>query len=148
MTDRIDKTIDLAAPIERVWRAVTDPAEFGQWFRVSLDGPFVPGAVTRGHVTYPGYEHLVWEAEIVALEPMRLFSYLWHPHPIDPAVDYSAESRTLVEFRLAAIEGGTRLEITESGFDALPPHRRDEAWRGNDGGWTVQLGNIRAHVEA
>jgi uncharacterized protein YndB with AHSA1/START domain len=146
MSDRIEKSIELKAPIERVWRAIADPAEFGTWFRVRLETPFIPCEVSRGHITYPGYEHIVWEATIVAMEPPRLFSFRWHPYAIDPAVDYSGEPTTLVEFRLEPSSTGTRLTIAESGFDALPSHRRIEALRMNEDGWTEQVRNIRAHV--
>lgn len=47
MSDRIERIVELKAPVARVWRALTDHAEFGQWFRVSLDGPLVPGACPR-----------------------------------------------------------------------------------------------------
>src|SRR3954470_17789398 len=87
----IEKRIELKAPVSRVWRALTDHREFGEWFRVNLDGPFVPGQVSRGSITYPGYEHLRWEATVQRMEPERLFSFSWHPYAIDPAVDYSHE---------------------------------------------------------
>src|SRR5215813_745759 len=80
MTDRIEKTVELEAPVSRVWRALTDHVEFGTWFRVRLEGPFVPGQVSRGHITYPGYEHLRWEAVVQKMEPERLFSFTWHPY--------------------------------------------------------------------
>ncbi|MGI9169920.1 MAG: SRPBCC family protein [Caulobacteraceae bacterium] len=147
MTDRIEKTVELNAPVERVWRALTDPAEFGQWFRVKLDDPFTPGRPTRGHITHPGYEHVAWESTTVAMDEPRLFSFTWHPYAIEPGVDYSDEPLTLVEFRLAPMGERTRLTIVESGFDALPEHRRDEAFRMNDGGWAQQTVNIKAHVE-
>ena len=60
MNNRIEKRIELKAPLSRVWRAVTDYHEFGEWFGVKLDGPFVPGQVSRGQITYPGYEHVKW----------------------------------------------------------------------------------------
>jgi uncharacterized protein YndB with AHSA1/START domain len=148
MTDRIEKTIDLKAPLERVWTALTDPAEFGAWFRVKLENGFMPGETTRGRISYAGYEHLVWEATVVAMEQPSLFSFTWRPYAVDPTVDYSSEPFTLVEFRLEPAPGGTRLTVTESGFDALPAHRRDEAYRMNDGGWTQQVENIRVHVES
>jgi len=97
--------------------ALTDHRGFGQWFRVKLDGPFVPGQVSRGQVTYPGYEHLKWEAVVQKMEPERLFSFTWHPYAVDPKKDYSDETPTLVEFRLERIPSGTRLLVTESGFD-------------------------------
>ena len=97
MTDRIEKTVDLKAPVSRVWKALTDHKEFGTWFRVSLDGPFVPGARSTGHITYPGYDHLKWEAVVQKVEPERLFSFTWHPYAVEPGTDYSQETPTLVE---------------------------------------------------
>lgn len=144
--DRIEKRIELKAPLSRVWRALTDYREFGLWFRVKLDGPFVPGQVSTGWITYPGYEHLKWEAVVQKMEPERLFSFTWHPYAVDPKMDYSKEPPTLVEFRLEATKGGTLLTVTESGFDKVPAGRRPEALRMNDRGWTEQLKNIESHV--
>ena len=146
LNDHIEKRIELKAPVSRVWRALTDHRGFGQWFRVKLDGPFVPGQVSRGQVTYPGYEHLKWEAVVQKMEPERLFSFTWHPYAVDPKKDYSDETPTLVEFRLERIPSGTRLLVTESGFDKIPSDRRAEAFRMNDGGWTQQMKNIEKHV--
>jgi uncharacterized protein YndB with AHSA1/START domain len=147
MNDRIEKRIELKAPVSRVWRALTDYREFGEWFRVKLDGPFVAGEVSRGHITHPGYEHVVWEAAVQKMEPEKLFSFTWHPYAIDPKVDYSKETPTLVEFKLEKTGNGTLLLLTESGFDKIPSGRRDEAFRKNDGGWTAQMKNIERHVE-
>jgi uncharacterized protein YndB with AHSA1/START domain len=146
VSNRIEKRIELDAPPSRVWRALTDHREFGEWFRVKLDGPFVPGQVTRGSVAYPGYEHLKWEATVQEMEPERVFSFTWHPYAIDPDVDYRSEPPTLVEFRLEAKEDGTVLFLTESGFDAIPQGRRFEAFRMNERGWTEQMKNIERHV--
>jgi len=146
MNDRIEKRIELKAPVSRVWRALTDYREFGEWFRVKLDGPFVPGEVWRGQVTYPGYEHLKWEAVVQTMEPERLFSLSWHPYAIDPKVDYSSEPSTLVEFRLEETPSGTLLLLTESGFDKIPSHRRLEAFRMNDGGWSEQMKNVERYL--
>ena len=146
-TDRIEKHIELRAPRARVWRALTDAREFGTWFRVALDGPFVVGARVGGQLTYPGYEHVRMEVEVERIEAEHAFAFRWHPHAIDPAVDYSAEPPTLVEFTLAEVAGGTRLTVVESGFDRVPAARRSEAFRMNDRGWAAQLDNVRAHVE-
>jgi uncharacterized protein YndB with AHSA1/START domain len=148
MPDLIERSIDIAEPLDRVWRALTDHEEFGAWFRVRLDGPFATGEVSRGRIAYPGYEHLKWEARVVAMEPPRLFAFTWHPYAVDPDQDYSNEPPTRVEFRLEAAGEGTRLTVTESGFDALPAERRDEALRMNQGGWEQQVGNVKAHVES
>jgi uncharacterized protein YndB with AHSA1/START domain len=147
MSDRIEKTIELKAPVSRVWRALTDHHEFGAWFRVRMDGPFVPGQVARGQITYPGYEHLRWEAVIQKMEPERLFSFTWHPYAGDPNHDYSVEPPTLVEFTLEKIPSGTLLRVVESGFDKIPSGRRAEAFRMNDKGWSEQVKNIARHVE-
>ena len=146
MNDRIEKRIELAAPVSRVWRALTDYREFGEWFRVKLEGPFVVGQVSRGQITYPGFEHVKWQATVQKMEPERLFSFTWHPYAVDPKVDYAQEPPTLVEFRLEKTAGGTLLTVTESGFDKIPKHRRAEAFRMNEGGWTAQLENIERHV--
>jgi uncharacterized protein YndB with AHSA1/START domain len=146
MNDRIEKRIELKAPVSRVWRALTDYREFGEWFRVKLEGPFVPGQVSRGRITYPGYEHLKWEVVVQKIEPERLFSFTWHPFAIDPNGDYSQEPPTLVEFTLEKTATGTLLVVTESGFDKIPSGRRLEAFRMNEGGWTIQMTNIENHV--
>jgi uncharacterized protein YndB with AHSA1/START domain len=147
MSDTIVKSIEIAAPVSRVWEALTDYRQFGTWFRVKLEGPFVPGKVARGPITYPGYEHVIFEAQVEKMEPERYFSFRWHPYAIDPKVEYSGEPTTLVEFKLEPKAGSTLLTVTESGFDAIPKHRRAEAYRMNDGGWAEQMSNIQRHVQ-
>ena len=105
---------------------MTDATEFGTWFRVKLDGPFVPGQPTHGHITHPGYEHIRMEVVVRKIEPQRLFSFNWHPYAIDPNVDYSNEPPTLVEFTLEKSAGGTLLRVVETGFDKIPASRRAE----------------------
>jgi uncharacterized protein YndB with AHSA1/START domain len=146
MTNSIEKSIELKAPISRVWRALTDHREFGEWFQVKLDGPFVPGKISSGHVTYPGYEHIKFELVTQKIEPQRLLAFNWHPYAIDPNVDYSNEPSTLVEFRLEPKDKATLLYLTESGFDALPKDRRFEAFRKNEEGWTEQMKNIEEYL--
>lgn len=146
MDNRIEKRIEIKAPVSRVWRALTDHHEFGAWFRVKLDGPFVPGQTARGQITYPGYEHIKFDAVVQKMEPERLFSLTWHPYRIDPAVDYSKETPTLVEFRLEKTATGTMLTLTESGFDKVSADRRLEAFRMNSEGWTIQMKNIESHL--
>jgi uncharacterized protein YndB with AHSA1/START domain len=145
--DSIEKSVELKAPVARVWRAITDYREFGEWFGVKLDGPFVAGEEAKGRVLYPGYEHLTWKAVVQSIEPERLFSFTWHPYAVDPKTDYSKETPTLVEFRLEpTASGGTLVTVTESGFDKVPAARREEAFLRNEGGWAQQMKNIEAHV--
>ncbi len=145
-TDRIEKTATLTAPRARVWHAIADARQFGEWFRVRLDGEFAVGATIRGNITYPGYEYITMEVVVERIEPERFFSYRWHPYAIDPKVDYSPEPMTLVEFTLEDAPGGTRLTIVESGFDRVPLSRRAEAFRMNSDGWSEQMQNIERYV--
>jgi uncharacterized protein YndB with AHSA1/START domain len=112
-----------------------------------VNGPFAPGQVSRGRITYPGYEHLKWEAVVQRMEPERLFSFTWHPYAVDPNKDYSGEPPTLVEFTLQPTATGTLLRVVESGFGKLPSNRRDEAFRMNEGGWSIQIENIAQHLK-
>ncbi|MBI2220197.1 MAG: SRPBCC family protein [Acidobacteria bacterium] len=146
VTDRIEKRVVLRAARSRVWRALTDAKEFGEWFRVTLEAPFVEGATVRGNVTHPGYEHLTMEVLVERIEPQRYLAYRWHPAAVDPSADYSHEPTTLVEFTLDETAEGTVLTIVESGFDRIPLARRADAFRMNEGGWTEQARNIERHV--
>jgi uncharacterized protein YndB with AHSA1/START domain len=146
-SDRIEKKVLLRAPKARVWRALTNADEFGTWFRVAMEGPFEVGRVAKGRITHPGYEHLVMEVTVERMDPEDVFAFRWHPYAIDPAVDYSNEPTTLVEFRLEDAPGGTMLTVVESGFDRIPASRRADAFRMNDEGWSAQVENLRRHVE-
>jgi uncharacterized protein YndB with AHSA1/START domain len=145
-TDRIEKTTVLRAPRATVWRALTTAEEFGAWFGARMSGAFTPGARVSGRITIPGYDHLTMEFVIERVEPERVFSYRWHPHAIDPNVDYSTEPMTLCEFTLEDVPEGTRLTVIESGFDRIPAARREVAFRMNDGGWAAQLTNIDRYL--
>lgn len=146
-TNRIEKRVILRAARDRVWRAIANAKEFGEWFGLKLENAFAEGATVRGKLTNPGYEHLTLELQIERIEPDRFFAYRWHPYAIDPGVDYSSEPTTLVEFRLEDADGGTLLTIVESGFDRIPLARRSEAFRMNDKGWASQAARIARHVE-
>ena len=146
-TDRIERTITLKAPRSRVWRALSNAEEFGDWFGVKLQGKtIVAGQRVQGQITHPGYEHVVWDVLIESLEPEQLLSWRWHPGAVDPEIDYSQEPTTLVVFELQEVEGGTLLRVVETGFDNLPPARRLEAFRMNSGGWDAQMVRFEKHV--
>lgn len=170
-TDRIEKQVDIAAPPSRVWKALTDSAEFSRWFNVELDGPFVVGKPVKGVYAddkLPPKEAIAEIERSVGLEPApirmppkgttfctvekmepeKLFSFRWIPYGLDASIDLATEPTTLVEFRLEPHGGGTRLTITESGFDRVPAHRRTRAFRMNDHGWTAQAKNIQNHVQS
>jgi uncharacterized protein YndB with AHSA1/START domain len=156
-TDKIEKRIVLKASIERVWRAISDAREFGTWFGVALDGPFVVGQEAVGRIVPTKVDPevarlqepvagLPWRVLIESIEPMRRFSFRWHPFAIDPAYDYSDEPMTLVTFALEEVEGGVLLTITETGFDQLPLARRAEARQSNAGGWEHQTRLIEKYL--
>jgi uncharacterized protein YndB with AHSA1/START domain len=155
--NRIEKKIVLKASRERVWRAISDPACFGAWFGVEIDGPFVAGKAATGRVAptkvdpeiarlQEPYLGLPWRVVVERIEPMRLFSFRWHPFAIDAAHDYADEPTTLVTFELAEGEGGTLLSITESGFEHIPLDRRAKAMEANDGGWAHQTKLIEKYL--
>jgi uncharacterized protein YndB with AHSA1/START domain len=145
-TDRIQKTVVLRAPRSKVWRALTDSAQFGQWFGARLESQFAAGRRTEGAITIPGYTHIRFEVDVEQMEPERLFSYRWQPGG-DPDKD-PAEPTTLVVFELEEVPEGTRLTVTETGFDRLPAARRAKAYRENDSGWTGQMENIRKYLDS
>jgi uncharacterized protein YndB with AHSA1/START domain len=156
-TDRIEKSILLHARRERVWRAITDHREFGSWFGVHFDGPFVAGARLTGKIVpttvdpevaraQKPYEGRTFEITVDRIEPMRHFSFRWHPFAVEPDHDYSKEPTTLVVFRLEETSGGTMLTITESGFDRIPLSRRAKAFEANEGGWAAQAKLIAKYL--
>jgi uncharacterized protein YndB with AHSA1/START domain len=156
-TDRIEKKVLLRAPQARVWRAISDSSQFGSWFGVKFDAPFAPGKVMIGSMMgttvdaeiakrqeqYKGHR---FEFVIDRIEPMRLFSFRWHPFAMDAGVDYSKEPSTLVAFVLEEVAGGTMLTVTESGFDQIPLERRAKAFEANDAGWTAQMTLIEKYL--
>ena len=148
-TDRIERKVLLKASRARVWRALSNAEEFGNWFGVNFKSKtFIAGKSVQGKITYPGYEHLVMEVLVERVEPERLLSWRWHPAAIDAAVDYSAEPTTLVVFELAEADGGVLLTVVESGLDKIPLARRATVLRLNTSGWEEQMHNIEKHVAA
>jgi uncharacterized protein YndB with AHSA1/START domain len=156
-TDRIEKNVLLRAPRERVWRAISDAGQFGSWFGIKFDGPFVAGARTIGKMVpttvdleaarrQKQYEGFKFEFAIDRIEPQRLFSFRWHPFAVEPGVDYSKEQPTLVTFELEEEAGGTMLTVTESGFDRIPLERRAKAFAANEQGWAAQLKLIEKYL--
>jgi len=149
-TDTIEKKVLLHAPLRRVWRAISDSSEFGTWFGVTFEGPFVAGAPLRGKITgtkvdpevaelQKPHEGKAFDIIVEQMEPERLFSFRWHPYSIEPGIDYSEEPTTLVTFRLEEKPDDVQLTVTESGFDQIPLERRAKAFAANDGGWSHQM---------
>jgi len=167
-TDRIERNVTLRAPVSRVWKAIADTREFGTWFGVKLEGEFAAGRAMRGTFDERFTEAGIVEYQkkvglpaskvkfpepnsvfctVVHMEPERYFSFRWIPYGIDAAIDPKDEPTTLVEFRLEHVPEGTLLTIVESGFDQVPAHRRERAFRMNEGGWAAQAKNLEKHVD-
>jgi uncharacterized protein YndB with AHSA1/START domain len=156
-TDRIEKQIVLRAPLDRVWRAISDAQEFGRWFGVGIDGSFIAGTSVSATITGTTVDEEVAEMQrphagatatwqIVAVEPPRRFAYRWHPFAVEANVDYQNEPTTLVEFTLSETADGVLLSIVESGFDAIPEARRADAFEANSGGWAKQTELVRKYL--
>jgi uncharacterized protein YndB with AHSA1/START domain len=144
--DRIEKQILLRASRARVWRAISDPVEFAEWFGIlALNGSFTPGARMTGTFDYKG-KQLTGEFLVERVEPERLLSFRWHPYAVDPERDYSSEPMTLVEFKLEDVTGGTQLSVAESGFERIPLRRRAGAQAMNERGWEIQMGNVARYL--
>lgn len=148
-TDRIERSILINAPRQRVWHALSNAEEFGGWFGVNLKGKtFAPGQRVQGPMTIEGHENVIFDIVIQRVEPEHLFSYRWHPYPFDTNIDYEKEQRTEVTFTLQDTGDGTLLTVVETGFDNVPPERRLEAFRMHSNGWVAQMDNIQRHVTA
>lgn len=156
-TDRIEKQVVLRAPLERVWRAISDAEAFGRWFGVRFDGPFIAGKSVTATITPTVVDDEVarlqqphtgkkgtWQ--IVAVEPERRFAYRWHPFAVDAGVNYDQEPTTLVEFLLSETPDGVLLTIVESGFDAIPVARRGTSFQANSEGWAKQVELVRKYL--
>lgn len=157
-SDRIEKSVTLQAPRERVWQAISDSKKFGTWFGMELDGPFVAGKPITGRIVptkvdpetakmQEAHRGSPVEFRVERIEPMDLFSFRWHPYAIEKQIDYASEPTTLVQFELSDAPGGTHLRITESGFDKIPLERRAQAFASNEGGWTKQCELIKRYLE-
>lgn len=145
-SDRIEKVTVLRAPRSRVWQALSNRKEFAKWFGIEFNGEFSPHARLEGKVTTPGYENLRAEITVERVEPEWLLSWRWHPSATDPKKDYSKEPTTLVSLVLSDVTGGTQLSISESGFDNIPAVRREEAYEGDNSGWSQQIDSITRYL--
>lgn len=141
-TDRIEKSIEMKAPVDRVWRALTDHKELGEWFGLEFKEAFAPGKTMMGWNRHMNREQTI---VIQKIEQPRHFSLKWHPYGVD-SKKYP-DAATLIEFTLEKIASGTRLNVVESGFDKVPADLRAEAFRMHTGGWAAQLENIKKYVE-
>lgn len=132
----IEKTIEFSAPIERIWRAITDPDEVSQWFGQRAEIELSPGA--EGAFEWDEHGRFAMRVEVV--DPPNRLVWSW-VH--EPNVAFDDAPSTRVEWTLTRrADGGTTLVVLESGF------RTDLHHRQNTEGWDSELGELVAHVAA
>jgi uncharacterized protein YndB with AHSA1/START domain len=145
---RIDRTIEVDAPPQRVWRALTDPAELSAWFKVTIEGTIAAGTVAQMTSTHAGYEGQRFKVWFIELTPPRRMVWQWHPGEVDPSFDYTSEARTTVTFELEPSGSGTRVILSETGFDEISLARRAKVFSDNSQGWSEVLTWLQRHAEA
>jgi uncharacterized protein YndB with AHSA1/START domain len=139
-TLEITKSIDIDAPVEKVWAALTEPKLIAEWFGDRCEFDARPGGKGLFGWTEHGAESRV---TIEHVDRPKTLIYRWaHVAGADPAPGNS----TVVRFDLAEIASGTRLSLLETGFEELD----DPAGQleGNTGGWDAELGELVAFVES
>ena len=144
---RIDRTIDIDAPPERVWRALTNAGELSTWFQVSIEGEIASGNDVWMTSVHPQHSGQRWPVRIVELTPSQRMVWQWHPGEVDPSIDYSKAARTTVTFTLEPSGRGTRLSVSETGFDDIALERRAKAFADNSQGWTEVLVWLKEYAE-
>ena len=145
---RIDRTIEIKASPERVWRALTNAAELSAWFQVTIEGEVAAGNEVWMTSVHEGHHGQRFRVRFVELAPPERFVWQWHPGEVDPKVDYSSEPRTTVTFTLAPSGSGTRLSVAETGFDEITLARRAKVYGDNSQGWTEVLVWLQRYAEA
>jgi uncharacterized protein YndB with AHSA1/START domain len=122
----IERTLELAAPRARVWRAISDPEELSRWFPQRASWELRPGGIG----TFSWEDYGEFPVEVVTVEEPAHLAWRW-------GMEY--DEVTLVEWWLdERPDGGTTLRMRESGFSTAK-HRA-----GNDEGWTEELGELAA----
>jgi len=126
----IERTLELEASPDRVWRAITDPTELSKWFGHETDLELVPGY--EGAMIWD--EHGRYALRVDVVEPPRRFVWSW-VH--EPDVAFADAPSTTVEWELTPRDdGGTTLFLRESGF------RTDLHHKQNTDGWIEELGEL------
>jgi uncharacterized protein YndB with AHSA1/START domain len=142
-TFTVRRTIRIAAPVEKVWSAVTEPTHISKWFgEVALDGS---GAGARGTITFPQAGAIPLQIE--AVDAPRLVSYRWGNDDAARQTGAATEgdASTVFTFTLASVPDGTELTVVETGFE----HTTDPAANMADHseGWVSELDKLVALLE-
>jgi uncharacterized protein YndB with AHSA1/START domain len=138
--DRIERTVELAHPAEKVWAAITTAQGLGTWFGDAADIDLRPG----GEAPLKGDGGGAATLTVQVVEPPTRFAYTWG---IEGLPDDDPR-RTFVEFRLTPGAAGTTLTVVETGFAQLPPDKHDPAYGGNADGWRRELDELVEYLDA
>lgn len=145
----VRRTVTIAAPIEKVWAAVTQPEHLVRWFGQRAELPeLAVGA--RGMLGFDGHGDIALRIE--ELDPPHTIAYRWSNDdttaPADPGAsdDVVFERSTVFRFTLDAIQGGTKLTVVETGFGDLSDPTA--AMASNRKGWTSEIDELVAYVES
>jgi uncharacterized protein YndB with AHSA1/START domain len=139
--DRIERTVELAHPPEKVWAALTTAEGLGAWFGNEATIDLRPGGAARMRWTGEGFTA---EMRVERVEEPTVLGFTWGIYGL-PADD---PRRTYVEFTLEPAGAGTRLTVVESGFAQLPEDLYRKAYDGNTEGWAKELGELAAYLDA
>ena len=135
-TIEIRRSVVVAADREKVWRAITQPEQFSKWFGAPVQFERLAAGETmtffEGGESEPG--------TIAIVEPPERFAFHWTPEPGYPV-------ETLVTFHLESVTEGTRITVTEAGFEGLPEAVRQSRFDLNSKGWGIQMNNIAEYLE-
>jgi uncharacterized protein YndB with AHSA1/START domain len=137
--DPITQQITIKASPQRVWAALTDSQQFGQWFGARIDGTFASGETVQAEMTMEGVEGLAFGMRISAMNAPQHFAFFWPAYDFAAKRDRSDLPWTKVEFHLEPSPTGTTVTVTESGFDALGGAFGARVRAENNDGWAVQL---------
>ena len=127
----IERSIWIAAPRERVWQAVTDPAQIAQWF-----APGTSFSQNGNTICVCIGEREIEVAVIELVDPPRQITTRHLPDRL-----------ITTTYTLEEENGGTRFTVTETGFEALPEDARKERFAQNSKGWEMALENLKAYID-
>jgi len=143
--NRYEREEFLAAPLTRVWAAISEPAKLKEWFAEPTYS-MTPGGEGALRFKFEDGSEGTPPVQVVAVEPPNRFAFRWRSHSADPAKSVAEQANTLVEITLVEEADGTRIRVIESGFEALPDEVRDTALRENAQGWPEVIGNLATYV--
>ena len=141
-TDQIVRTAEFSLPVERVWRAVTDPEQLSSWFSDQVQMIFEVGE----EIVFTWDQYGVASGRIELIEPPERFAFRWRANQVPEDQPITESNSTLVTFSVTPTSGGARLTVAESGFANLPESMRVRTFRENTSGWQTEFAELLAYL--